>query len=163
MHLIRQYVRGFTLLEVMIVLAIVAILATLAIPSQMGAITQKRVKETTQLVEPYKVSIAKYFHTHSGQFPEDNIAAGLPEPDKIMGNYLRKMELRDGVMHLYFGQKMPKKLHHKIISIRPVFVKNSPNSPISWICGNNKIPDGMQAAGTNLTDLDALFLPGSCR
>jgi type IV pilus assembly protein PilA len=154
---------GFTLLEVMVVIAIIAILATLAIPSQIGAITQRRVLESKNLVEPYKGIIGAYFLGHAGEFPEDNEAAGLPEPNKILGNYLEKMEVRDGVMHLYLGQKMPAKLHHKIVSIRPIFVKDSPLSPIDWVCGKDEVPLGMTAAGINLTDLDVQFLPGSCR
>lgn len=156
-------VAGFTLLEIVMVIAIIAILASLAIPSKMGSITQKRVIETVELVEPYKERIAIYFSTHSGQFPKDNDAIGLPAPDKIIGNYLEKMELRDGVMHLYLGQKLPQQIHHKILSIRPVSVKDSPESPISWICGYNEVPQGMVAPGINLSDVDRIFLPGRCR
>ena len=154
---------GFTLLEVIMVIAIIAILATLALPSQLGQITQKKLIETLELVEPYKKPIEGYYRLHGGNFPEDNKAVGLPEPDQIIGNYLRKMEIRDGVMHLYLGNKMPENLHDKIISIRPVFVEDSISSPISWICGYDKKPLGMEVAGTNLTSVEKLFLPGRCR
>lgn len=155
--------QGFSLIEIMVVIAIIAILATLAMPSQLGRVTQKRVIETLELVEPYKANISAYYHTHSGEFPANNEDAGLPEPRHIIGNYLQKMEVREGVMHLYLGQNLPQNLHNKIISIQPIFVKESPNSPISWICGLNKTPAGLQAAGLNLTDVDKVFLPGRCR
>jgi type IV pilus assembly protein PilA len=154
---------GFTLLEIMVVLAIVAILASIAIPSQGGAVMQQRVIESLELVEPYKANIVAYYLSHSGEFPDNNEQAKLPQANKILGNYLEKMEVREGAMHLYLGQKMPESLHHKIVSLRPVFVKDSPNSPVSWICANNQVPLGMTAAGTNLTDLGPEFLPGRCR
>jgi len=154
---------GFSMLEVIVVIAIIAILATLAVPSQTGRITQKRLVETVELVEPFKAKIATYYLANSGAFPKDNAAADMPDPDKIKGNYLRKVEVRDGVMHLYLGQKLPQNLHEKIISIRPVFIKDEPSSPISWICGVSKVPDGMKSPGRNLTDLEPLFLPGRCR
>ncbi|RBP48866.1 pilin [Arenicella xantha] len=159
----RQQSVGFSLLELMVVIAIIAILATLAMPSNVGRITQKRMVETIELVEPYKAYVAASYLANSGTFPADNAAAGMPDPDKIKGNYLRKLEIRDGVMHLTLGQKLPASLHDKILSIRPVYVKDEPSAPISWICGNEKVPQGMFAAGTNLTDLDVSFLPGRCR
>jgi len=160
---VKANISGFTLLEVMIVMAIIAILATIAIPSKMGRITQTKVVESIELVEPYKTNIELYFKTHSGEFPDDNDEAGIPKPKLIKGNYLNKMEVRGGAMHLWFGQKLPEHLHNKIITIRPVFVKDSPNSPISWVCGQSAVPDGMIGAGLNLTDIDLLFLPGRCR
>lgn len=154
---------GFTLLEVMIVVAMVALLATMAIPGKVGKVTQTKMVETISLVEPYKKNIELYFKTHSGKFPANNEEAGLPEPLKIRGNYLSKLEVKSGAMHLWLGQKLPEHLHNKIITIRPVFVKDSPNSPVSWICGFNAVPSGMKAAGLNLTDLDLQYLPGRCR
>lgn len=147
----------------MVVIAIIAILATLAIPSKLGETTQKQIVETLELVEPYKSNIAQHYRANGGNFAQDNAAAGLPEPDKIKGNYLRKLEVRDGVMHLHLGQKLPSKLHNKILSLQPVFVQDSINSPVSWICGYNDKPSGMQAAGINLTDIEKTFLPGRCR
>ena len=147
----------------MVVIAIIAIIATMAIPSQTGAITQRRVVQTIELVEPYKSNIVAYYRTHSGEFPADNEEAGIPEPRKIISNNMEKMEVRDGAMHIYFGQKMPANSHHKILSLRPIFVKDSPNSPVDWICGINEIPSGMTASGMDLTDLELMFLPGRCR
>lgn len=156
-------IRGFSLLELMVVIAIIAILATLAVPSQTGRITQKRIVETLELVEPFKENIQNYYQLNTGSFPKDNAAAGMPDANKIKGNYLRKLEVRDGVLHLYLGQKLPEQLHDKTLSLRPVFVEDEPSVRLSWICGNNAKPDGMRSPGRNLTDIDLIFLPGRCR
>jgi type IV pilus assembly protein PilA len=42
-------------------------------------------------------------------------------------------------------------------------VKDSPTSPISWICGYSATPEGMMAVGDNLTNVDKKFLPLGCR
>lgn len=154
---------AFTLIEIVMVIAIIAILAALALPSRLGEITQKRLIETLELVEHYKPLIENYYYSHAGEFPDDNDAAGLPEPNKILGNYLEKVEVRAGAMHLYLGQKLPENLHNEIVTLRPVFVKDSVDSRISWICGYDKKPSGMEAAGVNLTSVEKVFLPGRCR
>ncbi|NND83268.1 MAG: prepilin-type N-terminal cleavage/methylation domain-containing protein [Gammaproteobacteria bacterium] len=155
--------RGFSMLELVMVIAVIAIIASLAIPSQIGAVTQKRIIESLELLEPYKPQIEAYYFSHGGSFPKDNAEASLPEPDKLIGKYIRKVDLRDGVMHMYLGRDMPEALHNKIISIRPIFVKDSPQSPVSWVCGYDAIPDGLTGAGKNLTDIEKAHLPGRCR
>jgi type IV pilus assembly protein PilA len=155
--------RGFTLIELVIVLAVLAILATLALPSPAGRITQQRVVETLELVEPFKKNVAQYFVSSAGEFPKTNIEAGVPEPKKIIGNWLESMEVRDGAMHLTLGQKLGPGLHGQILSVQPVFVQDSPGSPISWVCGYNKVPEGMIAAGANLTNVEMGNLPLRCR
>lgn len=154
---------GFTLIELVIVLAVLAILATLALPSPTGRITQQRVVETLELVEPFKNNITLHFVANAGEFPKTNLDAGIPEPKKIIGNWLESMEVRDGVMQLTLGQKLGPGLHGQILSVQPVFVADSPDSPISWICGYNKVPEGMVAAGTNLTNVELGNLPLRCR
>jgi len=154
---------GFSLLEIVIVIGIIAILATLAIPSQFGRITQARVVEALDLVEPYQANINRYYQLSGGEFPDDNEAADMPEADNIKGLYLKKLEVRAGALHLTLGQNLPESLHDKVISLRPVFVENTPQTPLSWVCAGHRVPDGMQAAGVDLSNLDTSLLPGRCR
>ena len=152
---------GFTLLEVMIVVALIAILATLALPSKVGQYNQAKIVETIELVDHYK-GVIEVFYRSTGNFPRDNQELGLPQPNEIVGNYLEGMLLEDGVMHLSLGQKLPQ-LKGQIISIRPVYVAGSPLSPISWVCGYDAIPQGMIAAGQNRSTVEVSTLPGRCR
>ena len=154
---------GFSLLELMVVVAIIAILALMAIPSQTGRVTQKKIVETLDLVEAYKANVNAFYQISGGDFPDNNLEAGMPDPDKIKGTYLRKLEVREGALHLTLGQNLPNSLHNKIISLRPVFVEDTPQTPLSWVCAAARVPDGMRVAGTDLSDLDIAFLPGRCR
>jgi len=153
--------KGFTLIEMLVVISIIAILALMAMPSQLNSINQKKVKETIELVEPFKANIRSFYELN-GDFPEDNVAAAMPDADKIIGNYLTSLTVEEGVMHLTFGNKL-KSLEGQKLSIYPVYVDGSPTSPISWICGLDQVPDGMTAAGSNQTNVKRAYLPLSCR
>ncbi len=152
---------GFTLIEMVVVIGIIAILALLAVPSQLNRLNQKKLAETIQLAEIFKEPIALFYQLN-GKFPVNNEEAGIPEPDKILGNYLSGLNVENGVMHLQLGNKSAN-LEGQILSIVPVFVEGSPNSPISWVCAGKRIPDGMTAAGENKTSVSNNFLPLSCR
>ncbi len=154
---------GFSLLELMVVVAIIAIIALIAVPSQAGRITQQRVVETLELVENYKANINAFYQVSNGNFPDDNLAAGMPEAGKIKGSYLRKLEVREGALHLTLGQNLPQALHNKVITLRPVYVEDTPQTPLSWVCAASRVPDGMRVSGVDLTNLDIRFLPGRCR
>jgi type IV pilus assembly protein PilA len=153
---------GFTLLELMVVVAVIAILAVLALPSRTGEVSQIQVLESLDLISNCQNQLAALYAIN-GQFPADNAAAGFPEPERIIGNYLKQVEISDGAIHLTLGNKVHPTVMGKIISVRPVYVYESPNSPISWICGHDDIPAGMTVAGEDLTDTPPESLPGRCR
>lgn len=157
-----QSTRGFTLIEIIIVLAIIAILATLAIPSQDPVIVRKQVLESLEIIEDYK-KLVGFYHKSTLTFLKDNKEAGIPPADKLLGNYVDNIVLQDGAFHLHFGNKAHPAIKNKMLSVRPVVVKGSPQSPISWICGLAAEPDGMEAATENKTDIALNYLPISCR
>ena len=157
-----KYKQGFTLIEMLVVLGIIAILAVIAIPSFSPQVTRDQVIESVALVDDYK-KLVDFYYKSTLKFLKDNKEAGIPEPDKLRGLYVDNIELKDGVFHLRFGSKAHPSIKGKHLSIRPVVVKNSPQSPISWICGNSSIPDGMSAVGENKTDIEPKFLPFNCR
>ncbi|ALP54800.1 pilus assembly protein PilA [Candidatus Tenderia electrophaga] len=154
--------RGFTLIELMIVVAIIGILAGVAIPSYQTYTTRAQVTESLVIVGELKSMVAEYYKQR-GQFPADNAGAGIPAADLLLGNYVRGIELTDGAFHVEFGNKVNKILEGKILTIRPIVVTGSPLSPFSWVCGNADIPEGMEASGENRTDVDRTLLPASCR
>ncbi len=154
--------RGFTLIELLIVMAIIAILALLALPSPDPAIARKQVVESIELIEDYKKLVA-FYHKSAQVFLKNNQEAGIPAADKILGNYIDRVDMENGAFHLHFGNKAHASIKNKTLSIQPIVVIGSPQSPISWICGRAVAPDGMQAVGENRTDIEIKNLPLNCR
>lgn len=162
MQLIELKQSAFTLIEMLVVLAIIAILATIAIPNNSNRTVQLQVVESIDIAENYKANIEQIYML-TGAFPSNNDDAGLPNSDEIRGNYLAGLRVQNGVLNLEFGQKMSEQHHGKVLSIRPVFVDSEAITPISWICGSDTIPEGMLAADENSTTLEEQFLPIRCR
>lgn len=156
----RQH--AFTLLEMIIIVAIIAILATLAVPSYLASIARDQIVESMQLLEPLEEKI-ELFHREGGTLPEDNEEAGIPEKDKLIGNYIKSIEFRDGAFHMLFGNKAVGALEGKILSVRAITVEDSPASPMSWLCANSGVPSGMEVNGENRTSVKEGFLPMNCR
>lgn len=154
--------QGFTLIEMMVVVAIIAILALMAIPKADPTIARRQVTESLELVEDYKKLVA-YFHKSTLVFLKNNQEAGIPAPDKLLGNYVDMIELKDGAFHIHFGNKAHASIKDKILSVQPIMVKDSPESPISWLCGRGAVPEGMQAVGENRTNIELKDLPINCR
>ena len=155
-------VRGFTLIELMIVVSIIGILASVAIPSYQTYTTRAQVVESMVIVSELKNTVAEYYK-QTGKFPQNNQTAGIPEPQYLLGNYVKEIQLEDGAFHIRLGNKVHQALSGKRITVRPIVVSGSPNSPFSWVCGNATIPEGMEAVGANRTELGVEALPGACR
>lgn len=155
--------RGFTLIELMIVVAIIGILAAIAIPGYQGYILRAQTTEAFSLASFVKPKVVDYYR-HFGHFPADNRAAGVPEAHLILGHYVGAVQVDDGVINVTFRDKgINTALQGQVLSLRPLLVKGSPQSPIAWDCGNAAAPSGMEAMGKNRTTLKPVYLPSSCR
>lgn len=152
---------GFTLLELMFVIAIIAILAMIALPSLTPKYTRAQIVESVDLLKDLKESI-NLFYVTGKKFPRDNLEAGIPKPEHLIGNYVERIDYVMGSFDIKFGNKATGALKDKVLSIRPMVVVDSPESPISWVCGNSSVPDGMVAVGINKTTVENQYLPLSC-
>jgi len=155
-------VRGFTLIELMIVVAIIGILASIAIPAYQDYTIRAQVVEALALVDEVKPSVRDYYRER-GVWPADNEDAGVPLPEHLLGQYVEGIVVNDGAMHVRFGNKAHANLSGTTLTIRPLYVTANPTSPIAWNCGRSEPPQGMSPQGMDRTDVPAPFLPSSCR
>ena len=154
--------RGFTLIELMIVVAIMGILATIAMPTFQDRVIRSQVTEALNLADFAKRGVAE-FYARSKRMPRDNSEAGLPPADRIVGNYVTALAVKDGVILVTFGNRVNVNIEGKRLAIRPAVVEGYPAVPIAWVCGNADAPNKMKVAGANETTLPGPHLPIDCR
>jgi len=157
---VRQY--GFSLIEAMIIIGIVAILATLAVPTYLDKIIRDQVVEALPLADAAKNSIAAAW-AGTQTFPADNAAAGLPAPDKFVSYVVTSVMVRSGAIDIKFGNRANGILKGKVLTLRPAVVEDAPVVPVTWVCGYATAPDKMTIKGTNNTSVPARNLPIKCR
>ena len=153
---------GFTMIEMMVVVAIVAILALMAAPSFQYQIVRDQINTALPLADIAKGPVAMAWAL-TQTFPADNAAAGLPAADKIVNNYISSVQVQDGAIHVTFGNRINSILKGKILTIRPAVVEDAPVVPVAWVCGTAEAPDKMTVKGVNRTDIEAGYLPFGCR
>lgn len=153
---------GFTMVEMMAVIAVLTILALMAVPSYLDKIVKAQIESALPLADLAKRSIQAHWSATT-QMPADNTVAALPAADKIVGNYVSAVTVADGVINMTFGNRASKSIAGKVLSMRPAVVDDAPVVPIAWVCGFAEAPEKMTVMGTNLTDIEPMYLPLECR
>ena len=94
--------KGFTLIELMIVVAIIGILAAIGIPQYQNYVARAQVSEALSLASGAKTAVAEYLNS-TGNFPPDNETAGLADPDDINGKYVESVTVADAKITVMFS------------------------------------------------------------
>src|SRR5262245_35077191 len=153
--------KGFTLIELMIVVAIIGILAAIAIPAYSDYTVRSQVTEGLNLASDLKAAVAESFATN-GSWPTNNNAVGITATKS--GKYVTSVSITTGTIDIqYGGTQANSNINGKHLALRPT---TSPNGDIIWNCGY-KASVGSNptsgAAGSVTTDVLAKHLPASCR
>ncbi len=154
--------RGFTLVEMMVVVGIVAILALMAIPTYQDKFVRDQVAEALPLADLAKPPVALSWAVLQ-TFPADNAAAGLPVAEKIVNNFIGSVAIQGGAINITFGNKANRAILGKVLSLRPAVVEDAPVVPVTWVCGYATAPEKMTVKGENKTNIPPGYLPVRCR
>ncbi|EMR8157600.1 pilin [Neisseria gonorrhoeae] len=155
--------KGFTLIELMIVIAIVGILAAVALPAYQDYTARAQVSEAILLAEGQKSAVTEYYLNH-GKWPENNGAAGVASSDKIKGKYVESVTVTNGVVTAQMASTgVNKEIKDKRLSL---WAKRQDGS-VKWFCGQpvtrNGDNDDVNADGTDNKKIDTKHLPSTCR
>jgi len=138
--------RGFTLIELMIVVAIIGILAAVAIPMYLDYAVRAQVGQGINLASGAKTAVTEYYQDQ-GAFPADNATAGISAAGTITGKYVAQVEVTGaGLIQVTFGNDVNNKVFNAILTMTPTDNLGS----VSWACTGDAV----------LVDK---WLPASCR
>jgi type IV pilus assembly protein PilA len=121
--------QGFTLIELMIVVAIIAILAAIAISQYQDYVIRSQVAEAASLVTASKIAMTEYYD-HTGLFASANESYGLPAPGSISGKYVSKVDALDGRIVATFGKDANSAIQNATLTFSAAPSGNS----MAWIC-----------------------------
>ena len=127
--------QGFTLIELMIVVAIIGILAAIAIPAYQDYTIRAQVSEGLTLSGGAKAAVAE-FRMDSGNWPSDNAGAGLSLAASITGKYTATVSVTDNVISvLYGGDANATYLSGKTVTMTAADNAGS----VSWTCASANV------------------------
>ncbi len=137
---------GFTLIELMIVIAILAILMAIAIPAYQDYTIRTQVTEGMNLANGAKAAVWDYW-SDTGTLPANNTEAGLPTPTSIVGEYVSSVEITNGLITALFDTGM----ENTAITGRTLVLEPLPSidATMQWSCDTGTV--------------EARFLPARCR
>ncbi len=140
--------QGFTLIELMIVVAIIGILAAIAIPAYQDYTIRAQVSEGLNLSGGAKAAVTEYFQDR-GEFPSDNDQAGLESSSEIQGKYVDDVAVSDGIIAVQYGNDAHQVISGQTIELAPDTTGGA--GSVRWECTSPN------------NDIENKHLPAACR
>jgi type IV pilus assembly protein PilA len=164
--------KGFTLIELMIVIAIIGILAAIAIPAYQNYTIRAQVTEGLNLADGWKTSIAEYY-AQNGTFPTCASTTGgagcVAAAGATTGKYVSSVAIANSgnIQAIYSnanGFQANKSLNGLILALTPYL---SANNDVIWVCGSANAPTTGATLATGAvagggTNVPAQYLPSTC-
>ncbi|MDZ7748787.1 MAG: pilin [Halofilum sp. (in: g-proteobacteria)] len=138
--------RGFTLIELMIVIAIIGVLAAVAIPAYQNYVARAQVSEGLRMASDFKTSVSQIHGETASLDPIDSGAEGLPAAGSVTGNYVSSIEVADGVITVTFNTTTA---YAGVGGNTLVLTPDVGGGSIEWRCSSPGIP--------------SQYLPSTCR
>jgi type IV pilus assembly protein PilA len=156
--------KGFTLIELMIVIAIIGILAAIAIPAYQNYTIRAQVTEGLSLADSFKTAIAE-FYQNNGTWPAGTSPGGtattIPMAGVASGKYVSGITVTaaGNIQIAYAGPQASTKIKADVLFLQP---GTDANGDVIWVCGTATVPPTVTLAAAAATTIPAQYLPSSC-